>query len=155
MPGGRLRLEGANDSYMFPFCLFCCLFQMDHSKGAVLEDLRLKKLPSSGHRVKKGTTRMTKCTDIFMFMQVFRFCFLFELFFLCCTQKENVRSWHHFWIFSSWLSICCVRNVAELSSKCCIIGSWTCFSFWRPFTSYPSGFLSLLTELKLRAQMCP
>lgn len=89
MPGGWLRLEGAIDSYMIPFCLFCCLFQMDHSKGAVLEDLRLKKLPSSGHRVKKGTTRMTKCTDIFMFMQVLRFVFCLNYFF-CAAHKKKM-----------------------------------------------------------------
>lgn len=65
-PVGWLRLEGANDSYMIAFCLFCCLVQKDHSRGAVLKDPHLK-IAFFGTQSKKRTTHMTKCTDFFMF----------------------------------------------------------------------------------------
>ena len=104
-------------------------------RGAVSEDLRLKKTAFFGTQSKKGD----------------RLYWLNALISLCWCRYLDLL----FCFFSSWLSICCVRNVVELSSKCCIIGNWTCFSLWRPFTSHPSGFFSLLTELKLRAHTCP
>lgn len=72
MSVGWQTLEGANDSYMIAyFVFFCCLVQMDHSRGAAEKDPRLK-IAFFGTQSKKRT----ECTDFFTFMQVFTFFFV-------------------------------------------------------------------------------
>lgn len=85
MPVGWLRLEGAHDSNMIAFCLFCCLVQIDHSRGTALKDPHLK-IAFFGTQSKKRTTHMMKCTDFFMFMQVFRFLWL--IFFVLHAKRS-------------------------------------------------------------------
>lgn len=82
MPVCWLTLEGANDSYMIAyFVFFCCLVQMDHSRGGVQKEPRLK-IAFFGTQSKKRT----ECTDSFMFMQVFRF---FRLIFFVLHTKRR------------------------------------------------------------------
>lgn len=57
-----------------------------------LED-RWLKIAFFGTQCIKRTTYMTECTELFMFTQEFRF---FLLILLCCTQKEDKCSLHHF-----------------------------------------------------------
>lgn len=112
LPVGWLRLEGVNDSHMIAFCLFAVLYKWTITEELLWRTLAWKS-PFSGTQSKKRICPVTKCTDFFMFVQIFRF--LLDYFFLGCTQKEDPCSWHHFKTFSSWLSVYCVRNVVELS----------------------------------------
>lgn len=120
---------GAIDFHMIAFCLFFAVLY----KWTIPEELCWRilawKIAFIGTQSKKRTTHTSKCTDFFMFMQVFRLFWGF----LCCRQKKIYVD-----AIISWLSVYCVRNVVELSYTESILSSFN-LSFYRSLFFFPKA----------------